>query len=301
MFEGFEDTNITLPSGLKLRVRMGGQGIPLLLLHGYPQTSACWHKVAPALVAQGFRVIAPDLRGYGGSDKPVSDAEHVTYSKRVMAEDQISLMKVLGYQSFMLAGHDRGARVAFRMALDYPQAVEKLALLDIAPTTEMYARTNREFATGYYHWFFLIQPSPLPERLIGAQADYYLESKLKAWGRSGMAVYSDEALEEYRQSFRDPTAIHASCEDYRASAGIDLLHDEADAGHKLAMPLLVLWGTRGLVGSLYHVETLWRQRAEQLIARGLPCGHFLPEEQPEETSRQLADFFSLAERSTAKE
>ncbi|ARU93326.1 alpha/beta fold hydrolase [Tatumella citrea] len=295
MFEGFEDTKITLPSGLKLRVRMGGEGIPLLLLHGYPQTSACWHKVAPALVARGFRVIAPDLRGYGGSDKPSSDAKHLTYSKRVMASDQISLMQALGYQTFMLAGHDRGARVAYRMALDYPQSVEKLALLDIAPTEEMYARTDRKFATGYYHWFFLIQPSPLPERLIGAQADFYMESKLKAWGRSGMAVYSNEALEEYRESFRDPAAIHASCEDYRASAGIDLLHDKADAGNKLEMPLLVLWGTSGLVGSLYPVEALWHQRAEQVTAKGLPCGHFLPEEQPEETTRQLADFFNSPE------
>ncbi len=291
MFEGFEDTQITLPSGLKVRVRIGGQGKPLLLLHGYPQTSACWHKVAPVLVAQGFRVIAPDLRGYGGSDKPPSDAQHLTYSKRVMAADQISLMQSLGYQTFMLAGHDRGARVAFRTALDYPQAVEKLALLDIAPTEEMYARTDRAFATGYYHWFFLIQPFPLPERLIGAQADFYLESKLMAWGRSGIEAYSTEALDEYRESFRDPAAIHASCEDYRASAGIDLIHDKADAGKKLAMPLLVLWGSQGLVGRLYPVETLWRQRAHQVSAKGLPCGHFLPEEQPDETAQQLADFF----------
>ncbi|KGT92227.1 hypothetical protein NG99_14545 [Erwinia typographi] len=291
MFEGFEDTNITLRSGLTLRVRIGGEGKPVLLLHGYPQTSACWHKVAPSLVDRGFRVIAPDLRGYGRSDKPVSDAKHLTYSKRTMAEDQVSLMQELGYSRFLLAGHDRGARVAFRTALDYPEAVEMLALLDIAPTDEMYARTDRDFATGYYHWFFLIQPSPLPERLIGADPDFYLRSKLAAWGRSGTDVYSQEAVSEYLQAFRDPVSIHATCEDYRASATIDLEHDAADADKKINMPLLALWGAKGLVGKLYDVEKLWRKRAHHVVGKGLPAGHFLPEEVPDETAEALIHFF----------
>ncbi|HBR1414122.1 TPA: alpha/beta hydrolase [Klebsiella pneumoniae] len=292
MFEAFEDTNITLRSGVTVRVRIGGEGKPLLLLHGYPQTSACWHKVAPALIDKGFRVIAPDLRGYGRSDKPASDPEHLTYSKRMMAEDQINLMQELGYRSFLLAGHDRGARVAFRTALDYPEAIEKLALLDIAPTDEMYKLTDSVFATGYYHWFFLIQPSPLPERLISAEPDFYLRSKLAAWGRSGIDVYTPDAVSEYMQSFRNPACIHATCEDYRASATIDLVHDKADAHKKLDMPLLVLWGAKGLVGKLYEVEKLWSKRAHKVTGKALPCGHFLPEEVPEETVEELVHFFN---------
>lgn len=291
MFEGFEDTHITLRSGITVRIRIGGKGKPLLLLHGYPQTSACWHKVVPSLVENGFRVIAPDLRGYGRSDKPVSDTGHLTYSKRMMAEDQILLMQALGYERFLLAGHDRGARVAFRAALDYPESIERLALLDIAPTDEMYALTDRDFATGYYHWFFLIQPSPLPERLISAESDFYLKSKLAAWGRSGMDVYSHAAMTEYMQSFRDPACIHATCEDYRAAATIDLVDDKADAHRKLDMPLLVLWGTKGLVGKLYDVEKLWRKRAINITGKGLPAGHFLPEEAPEETVEEFLRFF----------
>ncbi len=292
MFEGFEDTNVTLRSGITLRVRIGGKGKPLLLLHGYPQTSACWHKIAPSLVDQGFKVVAPDLRGYGRSDKPASDPEHLTYSKRAMAEDQIQLMQELGYSRFLLAGHDRGARVAFRAALDYPEAIERLALLDIAPTDEMYGLTEKNFATGYYHWFFLIQPSPLPERLIGAESDFYLKSKLAAWGRSGMHVYSHAAIEEYLQSFRNPDCIHATCEDYRAAATIDLIHDKADSHKKIDIPLLVLWGAKGLVGKLYDVENLWKKRAHKVIGKGLSSGHFLPEEVPEETSSELIDFFN---------
>ncbi|HCM9621389.1 TPA: alpha/beta hydrolase [Enterobacter cloacae subsp. cloacae] len=292
MFEAFEDTNITLRSGVTVRVRIGGEGKPLLLLHGYPQTSACWHKVAPALIDKGFRVIAPDLRGYGRSDKPASDPEHLTYSKRMMAEDQINLMQELGYKSFLLAGHDRGARVAFRTALDYPEAIEKLALLDIAPTDEMYKLTDSVFATGYYHWFFLIQSSPLPERLISAEPDFYLRSKLAAWGRSGIDVYTHDAVSEYMQSFRNPACIHATCEDYRASATIDLVHDKADAHKKLEMPLLVLWGAKGLVGKLYEVEKLWSKRAHKVTGKALPCGHFLPEEVPEETVEELVHFFN---------
>lgn len=291
MFEGFSDERITLASGLTLRVRAAGDGPPVLLLHGYPQTHACWHLVAPRLVAAGFRVVASDLRGYGGSDKPASAAPHETYSKRAMAADQVELMQRLGHPRFHLAGHDRGGRVAHRLALDHPQAVARMAVLDIAPTETMYARTERVFATGYYHWFFLIQPAPLPERLIGADPDFYLESKLAAWGRSGMEAYAPEALEDYRQAFRDPACIAATCEDYRAAATIDLDHDAADAEARIIPPLLALWGARGLVGRLYDVPAVWAEKARDVRGKALDCGHFLPEEAPEETAAALIGFF----------
>src|SRR3546814_798006 len=222
MFDGFEDRSIQLPSGIAIRARIGGEGPPILLLHGYPQTSACWHRIAPALVAAGFSVVAPDLRGYGASDKPASSPSHLPYSKRVMAQDQVDLMRHLGHARFCLAGHDRGGRVAHRMALDHPETVLRVAVLDIAPTAMMYATTDRSFATAYYHWFFLIQPAPLPETLIGAYPDYYLRATLEAWSKSGMSVFSPAAIKEYSRAFRDPACLSASCEDYRASASIDL-------------------------------------------------------------------------------
>ena len=292
MFDGFEDRKIPLSSGLAIRARISGEGPPVLLLHGYPQTSACWHRVAPSLVAAGFTVVASDLRGYGGSDKPVSSPDHMSYSKRAMAEDQVELMCLLGYRRFCLAGHDRGGRVAHRLALDHPQVVERLAILDIAPTATMYANTDREFATGYYHWFFLIQPAPLPEKLIGADPDFYLRSKLAAWGKSGMSVFSEEAVEEYCRSFREPACLAATCEDYRAAASVDLVHDEADKDRRIEAPLLVLWGTKGLVGRLYDVVSTWREKAVDVNGRGLPVGHFLPEEAPQETTDALIPFFS---------
>ena len=233
MFEGFDDRRIPLSTGVTVRARIGGEGPPVLLLHGYPQTSACWHMVAPRLVAAGFTVIASDLRGYGASDKPASTPDHATYSKRAMAADQVELMRRLGHDRFRLAGHDRGGRVAHRLALDHPAAVEKVAVLDIAPTATMYALTDRAFATAYYHWFFLIQPAPLPERLIGADPDFYLQAKLGAWGRSGLGVFAPDALAEYLASYRDPACIAATCEDYRAAASIDLEHDAADADRRI--------------------------------------------------------------------
>ena len=291
MFEGFEDKRVTLSNGLKIRLRTAGSGPAVLLLHGYPQTSACWHAVAPLLVASGFTVVVPDLRGYGASDKPASTTDHATYSKREMAADQVEVMQQLGHDRFLLAGHDRGARVAHRMTLDHPAAVSAVAVLDIAPTATMYARTDRAFATGYYHWFFLIQPAPLPETLIAADPDFYLKSKLAAWGKSGMAPYHPDALAEYLQAFRDPACIAATCEDYRASAGIDLDHDAADANKKVQAPLLALWGGKGLVGRLYDVPAVWREKAVDVSGQALPVGHFLPEEAPEETADHLIRFF----------
>ena len=292
MFEGFKDQRIALSAGIAIRARMGGEGPPILLLHGYPQTSACWHAVAPMLVAAGFTVVASDLRGYGDSDKPPSSLDHMTYSKRAMAADQVELMRHLRHDRFCLAGHDRGGRVAHRMALDYPAAVERLAVLDIAPTATMYARTDRAFATGYYHWFFLIQPAPLPEKLIGADPDFYLRSKRAAWGKSGLEIYSEEAIAEYCRSFRDPASISATCEDYRAAASIDLVHDDADRDRCVDAPLLALWGTKGLVGRLYDVISAWREKASDVTGYGFPVGHFLPEEASQETANALIAFFS---------
>ncbi|TCQ99096.1 alpha/beta hydrolase [Neorhizobium sp. JUb45] len=294
LFPGFDDRKIVLQSGLTLRVRKGGEGPPILLLHGYPQTSACWHIVAPQLVAAGFTVVAPDLRGYGGSDKPASAPDHMTYSKRLMAADQVELMLMLGYDRFFLVGHDRGGRVAHRLALDHPDAVKRIAVLDIAPTATMYASTDRDFATGYYHWFFLIQPASLPETLIAADPDFYLRSKLAAWGKSGMEVYSEEALAEYCEAFREPACLSATCEDYRAAATIDLIHDEADRDKRIQAPLLVLWGSKGLVGKLYDVVGTWRDKAVQVSGQGLPVGHFLPEEAPEQTAKVLIEFFAIS-------
>lgn len=294
MFEGFSAGRIALPNGITINLRQGGAetGAPVLLIHGYPQTSACWHRVAPALVAAGYRVIVPDLRGYGASDKPVSAPDHSTYSKREMAGDMVLLMRALGHERFMLAGHDRGARVSHRMALDHSEAVEKMALLDIAPTAHMYETTERRFATGYYHWFFLIQPAPLPERMIGADPEFYLRNKLGAWGRGGEAAHGPEAMAEYIAAFSDPACIAATCEDYRAAATIDLDHDAADSAARIACPVLALWGARGLVGQLYDVLEVWRDKAAgPVTGRALDCGHFLPEEQPEETARALLEFF----------
>lgn len=294
MFDGFTDSRITLPSGLTIRVRQGGNGPAVLLLHGYPQTSACWHKVAPLLIAAGYRVIAPDLRGYGASDKPPSTPDHAPYSKRAMAQDQADLMTHLGHDTFLVAGHDRGARVAHRLALDHGDRVRAVAVLDIAPTLTMYQHTDRPFATGYYHWFFLIQPAPLPETLIAADPAFYLRSKLGAWGKSGMDAYDDTAVAEYIQHFADPACIAATCEDYRAGATIDLDHDRADASARVTAPLLALWGAKGLVGKLYDVPAVWREKARSVTGHALDCGHFLPEERAEDTAAQLIAFFNAA-------
>ncbi len=291
MFAGFADERITVGDGITIRARIGGAGPPVLLLHGYPQTHACWHLVAPRLVAAGFTVVAADLRGYGDSAKPASAADHGPYAKRAMAADQVALMQALGFPRFRVAGHDRGGRVAHRMALDHPQAVERIAVLDIAPTATMYARTDRAFATGYYHWFFLIQPAPLPERLIGADPEFYLRCKLSAWSQGENAFFAPEAIAEYVRCFSDPAAIAASCEDYRAAATIDLAHDAADAERRIEAPLLALWGQRGLVGRSYDVLATWREKARDVRGHALPTGHYLPEEAPAAVSEALADFF----------
>ena len=291
MFEHFQERTIDLGAGIHIHARIGGSGPPLLLLHGFPQTHLCWHKVAPEL-ASHFTIVATDLRGYGASCKPQGGEDHVGYSKRAMALDQLEVMQELGFRRFSIAAHDRGGRVAHRLALDHPEAVERLAVLDIAPTATMYASANRSFAEAYYHWFFLVQPFDLPERLIGANAGYFLRWTLNAWCKIDSAI-TEDAFEAYRRAFESPGAIHAACEDYRASATIDLKHDLVDdrAERRLTMPLLALWGSLGTVGREFDVWQAWRDKsASQVLGKDLYCGHFLPEEAPEETATELLKF-----------
>jgi len=287
LFPGFESRRIAT-RGADIRLVIGGGGPPLLLLHGYPQTHVIWHKIAPRL-AEHFTVVCSDLRGYGDSSKPPSAPDHAPYCKRAMALDQVEAMEALGFRRFLLAGHDRGGRVAHRLARDHANRVERLAVLDISPTAAMYGNTDMAFATAYYHWFFLIQPYDLPERLIGGDPAYYLSRKLGGWGP---AHFDPRAYAEYERCFSDPATIHASCEDYRASATIDLEHDAADAGTKLECPLLVLWGEKGVVNRLFDPLANWRAVANDVRGRKLPCGHYLPEEAPEETCAELLSFFS---------
>ena len=288
MFEGFAKKRVRVSAG-EINLVSGGAGAPLLLLHGYPQTHAMWHKIAPVL-AKSFTVVCADLRGYGDSVKPPSADDHAPYSKRAMAQDQVEAMAALGFSRFGVAGHDRGGWVAHRLALDHPDKVGKIAVLDICPTHAMYAGADKDFATAYYHWFFLIQKAPLPERLIGADPKFYLETKLGQWGRASGA-FTPEAKAEYLRCFSDPTTIHATCEDYRAAASIDLKHDEADMQHNIAAPLLALWGAKGFVGRRYDVLAEWRKRALDVRGEAVPSGHFLPEEAPAETAAALLAFF----------
>ena len=288
MFEGFTAADIET-DGAVIHTLHGGSGPPLLLLHGYPQTHAMWHKLAPRL-AERFTVVVPDLRGYGDSAKPPGDDTHAAYSKRAMAKDQVEVMEALGFESFFVAGHDRGGRVGHRMALDHPERVRKLSVLDIVPTHKVFSTIDQTVATGYYHWFFLIQPFDLPETLIGSNPEYYLRKKLGSWGADADS-FSAEAMAEYVRCFTNPDTIHATCEDYRAAASIDLEHDEADMEAKISCPVLVLWGAKGLMERRFGVLATWRERAADVAGRALPCGHFLPEEAPDETYAELTRFF----------
>jgi haloacetate dehalogenase len=287
MFDGFRTARIQT-SGATLHVRVGGRGPPLLLLHGFPQTHATWHRVAPAL-AQDFSVVAPDLRGYGDSSAPASDAQHAPYTKRALAQDAVELMAALGHARFGVVGHDRGARVAYRLALDHPERVSRLALLDIIPTAEMWRRMDRSFAAANYHWFFLAQPE-LPERLLAAAPDAFLDWTFRAWAARPEAL-APEALAEYARCFRRPEVQHAACEDYRAGAGLDLAHDEADeaSGRHIICPLLCLWGAQP--PPPYDSLEVWRRWATDVRGRALDCGHFIPEEAPDALLAELRPFF----------
>jgi haloacetate dehalogenase len=286
MFEGFELTDIDTGAAT-IRVRHGGSGPPLLLLHGNPQTHVMWHRVAPRL-AEEFSVVATDLRGYGDSSKPPSAPDHQPYSKRVMARDQLEVMRQLGHERFFVAGHDRGGRVAYRMALDHPEQVLKLAVLDIIPTSEAYRRADMAFGLGYWHWFFLAQPFDFPERLIGADPDYYF---LQRGEREH--VFSSDALAEYLRCFRMPETIHAICEDYRAGATFDYQLDESERGQRrIGCPTLVLWGRRGALEQWYDTLAIWRDWADDVRGRALDSGHYLPEDAPDETCAELRAFFA---------
>ena len=291
MFQEFVDERIE-GDGATLFVRRGGpQGAPpLVLLHGYPQTSAMWHNVVPIL-AHSYKVICPDLRGYGRSDKPPSSDSHFPYSKRAMARDIHGVMARLGHDRYLVGAHDRGARVAHRLGLDYPKHVAAMTLLDIAPTREMYANTSATFAQAYWHWFFLIQKYPLPEQIIGADPEGFW--KLKCYNQAcGNNPFSPEALSEYLSAFADPDVIHASCEDYRAAATIDIEHDDADLDRKLNMPILTLWAKRGVIETCFDALDLWRQRAARVEGEALDATHYMTEEIPGDIAARMSDFFA---------
>lgn len=290
MFEGFAQRRLTT-SGTFLNARIGGSGPPLVLLHGYPQTHLMWHGIAGDL-ARDFTVVCPDLRGYGDSGRPPSDPEHLAYSKRSMAQDVVEAMSGLGFERFAIAGHDRGGRVTHRLCLDHPGRVERAAVLDIVPTRTLYAATNKSLATSYFHWFFMIQPAPLPERLIEGDAAFYLRTLLGAWSGGATSFVDPAALAEYERCFLAPGTVHATCEDYRAGATIDLAHDEADEDARIRCPLLVLWGSRGSMHRHFDVMATWREKASGPIeGHAVDAGHFLVEERPAEVLQALRTFF----------
>jgi len=282
-FPGFESFRIDT-SGATINGVKGGKGPPVLLLHGWPQTLAEWHIVAP-LLAKDFTVVAADLRGYGDSSKPGDGTNHSGYSKREMARDQVEVMEKLGHKTFRLVGHDRGGRVAHRLVLDHADRVSKLAVLDIVPTHKVYSTVTKQLATAYYHWFFLIQAAPLPETLLGNNGEFFLR---RLFG--GVRTMPPEIFAEYLRAFKNPATIHAMCEDYRAAASIDLEHDEADLTKKIECPLLTLWGAKGAMQQLYDVPATWRERAKNVSGKGLPGGHWLPEEVPNEVYAELKAF-----------
>ncbi|HET6336048.1 MAG TPA: alpha/beta hydrolase [Polyangiales bacterium] len=283
MFEGFESTRIAT-SGAEIALRHKGSGPPLLLLHGHPQTHVMWHRIAPRL-AEHYTVVCADLRGYGDSSKPPTDAEHAPYAKRAMALDQVETMHALGFERFAVIGHDRGGRCAYRLALDHPQHVSALAVLDIVPTYEHFKRADMSFAMGYWHWFFLAQPYDFPERFIAADPDHF-------YLRRGESLFDPEAVAAYQRAFRNPATIHAMCEDYRAGATIDMRIDEADkqAGRRITCPMLALWGKKNALDKWYDVLGVWREWANQVEGQAIDCGHFLAEEAPDATYDALTAF-----------
>jgi len=291
LFPGFAPRRVRT-SGATINMKVGGEGPPVLLLHGYPQTHAMWHKVAPAL-ARDYTVVCADLRGYGDSSKPKGIPGHASYAKRAMALDMVEVMETLGFLRFHVVGHDRGGRVAHRMARDHGRRVQSLTVLDISPTLKMYQSTNMAFARAYYHWFLLIQPPPLPEKMIAAMGVKYILGRI---GRSkgGLKHFPRAVQRAYARAFNDPRTIHATCEDYRAAATIDLVHDRKDLNKKLQMPLLALWGKQGVIAALFDCLADWREVALDVRGRALQCGHFIPEEKPKELLAELRRFLKTA-------
>lgn len=294
LFPGFATHQVTTEPGVHIHLRTGGQGEPLLMLHGHPQTHAIWHKVAPTL-AQQYTLVLADLRGYGDSAKPPGDADHGNYSRRTMARDMVRAMQALGHARFSILAHDRGARVAHRLMVDHPGSVRRAVLLDIAPTLAMYEQTTEAFARAYWHWFFLIQPAPMPERLISADPAAYLRDVM-AHREAGMAPFDPRALAEYTRALSHPGAAHSLCEDYRAAATIDLVHDRADreAGVRVSAPLQVLWGAQGVVQRCFKPLDEWQRVAADVTGRALPCGHYIPEEAPQALLEAVLPFLAAA-------
>ena len=290
LFPHFRALQVEIDPTVTINAIVGGSGPPLLLLHGHPQTHAIWHRVAPRL-AEHFTVVACDLRGYGESSKPQGAPDHANYSKRAMAADMVAVMQSLGFATFRVLAHDRGARVAHRLALDHPQAVERMALLDIAPTLAMYEQTSDAFARAYWHWFFLIQPAPMPERLIEADPAAYVRDVMGKRS-AGLAPFDPRALAEYQRCLALPGAAHGICEDYRAAAAIDLEHDriDRDAGNRLALPLMVLWGEQGVVGRCFDPLAEWQRVAADMQGGALPCGHYIAEEAPDMLLERVLPF-----------
>ena len=288
LFPGFEKRKIKTRNAV-INLRHGGEGPPVLLLHGYPETHAMWHKVAPEL-ARDYTVVCPDLRGYGDSSKPKGLPGHANYSKREMALDMVEVMWKLGHRAFHLVGHDRGGRVAHRLARDHGRRVKSLTVLDISPTLKMYESTDMRFAKAYYHWFFLIQEAPLPETMLRTVGPNYVFKRLGR-GKSGLKHFAREAMAEYQRAFRDPRTIHATCEDYRAAATIDLVNDRKDLRRKLEMPVLALWGRQGVIEALFDCLADWREVARDVRGKALACGHFIPEEKPRELIAELRRFW----------
>ncbi len=294
MFEGFTNEQINT-SGTTINLVRGGDGPPVLLLHGYPQTHVMWHKIAPRL-AEDFTMVAPDLRGYGDSGKPPSDDSHEAYCKRTTAQDQIEVMDSLGFDSFHVVGHDRGARVGHRMALDHPGRVKSFTSLDVVPAQAAFENMDSSLAFAWFHWHLMRQPPPLPETLIGNNARVYLDFLLERWTAVEGAI-TEDAYAEYLRCFSDPETIRASCADYRA-VELDLVHDDADRGRRLACPILALWGGNMAkrpgwqTGAKLNMLDVWQERADDVRGHAIDCGHFLPEEAPDETLRQLLAFFS---------
>jgi haloacetate dehalogenase len=290
MFGGFARKRIDCGEAT-INCVVAGNGPPVLLLHGFPQNLAEWARVAP-LLAEKFTVVCADLRGYGDSSKPKCAADRANYSFRTMAADQVALMKALGFERFHLVGHDRGGRTGHRLALDRPDAVLSLAVLDIVPTYAMFMDTNRHVAGAYWHWYFLSLPEPFPERLIGHDADYFYETCIAGWGAMGIANFDPEMLADYRRCWRDPAMIHGSCSDYRAAATIDLEHDAADIDKKVQCPTLAFWGAAGLMNKYFNLAAEWKKRCADVRPASLPGGHFFVDQFPAETAKILAEFIS---------
>lgn len=287
-FPGFQSSRVTL-GAIDIACCIGGSGPPVLLLHGFPQNRSMWARIAPQL-ARHYTVVAADLRGYGDSSKPPDQPDHANYSFRAFAEDQLGLMRSLGFERFHLIGHDRGGRTAHRMCLDHPEAVRSLTVMDIVPTLAMFTDGRHQVAATYWHWYFLQQPAPFPERLIGQDPDHFYETCLLGWGKTRLEDFDPAMLADYRRCWRDPAMIHGSCSDYRAAATVDLALDQADAHRRVECPTLVFYGTAGVMNALFDIPAKWRQRCRQVQTATLPGGHFFPDQFPDETAAELLRF-----------